>query len=70
MRMPATPERRWFQFRLRTLLIAVALLAFPCWLVGEGLWTMHTRHEMLKARDEARERELKAGRPDPWDTGP
>jgi hypothetical protein len=24
------PRRRWYQFRLRTLLIAVALLAVPC----------------------------------------
>ena len=29
MNEPAKPERRWFQFRLRTLLIAVMLLALP-----------------------------------------
>ncbi len=28
-------RRRWFQFRLRTLLIAVTLLAIPCGFVGE-----------------------------------
>ena len=28
------PSRRWFQFRLRTLLIGVAILAIPCGFLG------------------------------------
>ena len=27
---PGKPRRRWFQFRLRTLLVGVTLLAIPC----------------------------------------
>ena len=30
---PPTRKRRWFQFRLRTLLIGVTLVAMRCWAV-------------------------------------
>ena len=41
------PPRRWFQFRLRTLLIAVAVLAVPCAWVGYSLSWIRQRHEFL-----------------------
>ena len=31
---PPKRKRRWFQFRLRTLMIGVTLLAIPCGYVG------------------------------------
>jgi hypothetical protein len=31
---PHKPRRRWFQFRLRTLLVIVTLLAIPCAYLG------------------------------------
>lgn len=32
--MTAPPKRRWYQFRLRTLLVGVVLLSIPCAYVG------------------------------------
>src|SRR5262245_22598584 len=46
--MPSTPPRRWFQFRLRTLLIAVAVLAVPCAWVGYSLRWIGERHRLLE----------------------
>ena len=33
---PGKPRRRWFQFRLRTLLIGVAVVALPCTYVAHA----------------------------------
>jgi hypothetical protein len=46
---PGKPRRRWFLFRLRTLLIVVALLAIPCGYVG---WQV----KMVRERTACRER--------------
>ena len=47
-----SPHRR-FQFRLRTLMIAVTLLAAVCWVVVD-------RQRLIRQRDEAIERAVKA----------
>jgi type VI protein secretion system component VasK len=39
-------KRRWFQFSLRTLMIAVTLLAVACWVVAD-------RARLIRERDEA-----------------
>jgi hypothetical protein len=44
--MSETPKRRWHQFRLRTLMIAVTLLAVPCAYVGHQLKWNSDRHEV------------------------
>jgi hypothetical protein len=47
-----SPRRR-FQFRLRTLMIAVAVVAAVCWVVVD-------RQRLIRQRDEAIERAVKA----------
>ena len=44
---PSSPRRRWFQFRLRTLLIGVVLLAIPCAYIGHEARTVAARKEWL-----------------------
>jgi len=34
---PVKPRRRWFQFRLRTLLIGATLLSLPRWWLGRQI---------------------------------
>ena len=43
------PRRRWFQFRLRTLLIAIAVLAVPCAWVGYQLNWIRARTAFREA---------------------
>ena len=43
----AKPRCRWFQFRLRTMLIAVALLAVPCAYVAHEARFVAARKEWL-----------------------
>jgi len=45
-----TPKVRWFQFRLRTMLIGMALLSVPCAWVGYSLNWIRQRHAALDAR--------------------
>ena len=40
---PRKPRGRWFQFRLRTMLVAVALLAVPCGYVGSQVKVVRTK---------------------------
>ncbi len=40
---PGKPQRRWLQFRLRTLLIGVMLLSIPCGYVGWQAKIVHHR---------------------------
>jgi hypothetical protein len=42
------PRRCWYQFGLRTLLIAVALLAIPCGYVAHEAMIVRERKTMLK----------------------
>ena len=42
------PPRRRFQFRLRTLLIVVALLAVPCWYVANEARIVRQRRAMTE----------------------
>jgi hypothetical protein len=65
----AKPRRRWFRFRLRTLLILSMLLGSAAGSVREAIWTVKTRHKMLEATDQARKKALKMG-DDPWDSPP
>ena len=46
--LPDVASRRWFQFRLRTLLIAVAVLAVPCAWAGYSLRWIEKRHAVLE----------------------
>ncbi len=46
-------KRRRFQFRLRTLMIVVAVVAAVCWVVAD-------RQRLIRQRDEAIERAVKA----------
>src|SRR5689334_2470292 len=46
--MPISP-RRWFAFRLRTLLVVVAVAAIPMGWVGYSLNWIRERHEAIKA---------------------
>ena len=43
--MPTPPRRRWFQFSLRTLLVALALLATCLWMVGR---TVRQRQSLIR----------------------
>jgi hypothetical protein len=52
-----TPRRR-FQFRLRTLMIGVTLLAIYC---GTVAWFVHDRRRLIDERDKALEREIATG---------
>jgi hypothetical protein len=51
---PWKPRSRWFQFRLRTLLVGMALLAIPCGYVG---W----QAKIVREREAAESREEKLG---------
>jgi hypothetical protein len=44
---PPKRKRRWFQFRLRTLMIAVTLLAVPCAYVGWQAKIVRQRKSLL-----------------------
>jgi hypothetical protein len=50
---PPKRQRRRFQFRLRTLMIVVAVVAAVCWVVVD-------RQRLIRQRDEAIERAVKA----------
>ena len=45
--MADTPKRRWFQFRLRTLLVGVLLLAIPCAYVAHEYHIVATRRAWI-----------------------
>ena len=45
---PPKRKRRWFQFSLRTLMIAVMLLAVPCAYVGWQAKIVNERKDMLE----------------------
>jgi hypothetical protein len=49
----AAPNRRWFQFGLRTLFMVVTLLAAACWVFVD-------RQRLIRERDDALERERKS----------
>jgi hypothetical protein len=44
---PGMPRRRWYQFRLRTLLVVVTLLAIPCGYVGWQARIVHERKAVI-----------------------
>jgi len=44
---PQKPRRRWYQFRLRTLLVGTALLSIPCGYVGNEWRIVATRWNWL-----------------------
>jgi hypothetical protein len=48
--MDSKPRRRWWQFRLRTLLIAVAVVSIPLTWVGYQLNWIRERHRALDNR--------------------
>jgi len=46
---PASPQRRWFQFSLRTLLIVVGLLSLPCvYVVHEAMFVQERKQFLLE----------------------
>jgi hypothetical protein len=48
--MPDQPPRRRFQFRLRTLMVGVTLLAVPCSYVGWQVRVVKERRLQIEAR--------------------
>jgi len=48
MTTPAPPRRRWFRYRLRTLFVAVLLLAIPLGWIAVQLKWIHDRRERLE----------------------
>lgn len=54
--MADKPKRRWFQFRLRTLLIAVVLIGSVCAYVAHEYQIVAARREWLKEHPLAGER--------------
>jgi hypothetical protein len=47
---PEKMRRHWFRFRLRTMLIGVALSAVIC---GTAVWIIRDRQRLIDERDEA-----------------
>ena len=46
---PRKPRRRWFQFRLRTLLVGVTLIGAACGYVGREYWIVAARNAWVVA---------------------
>jgi hypothetical protein len=49
MNAPQPIRRRWYQFSLRTMFVAVTLVAIPLAWVGYSLSWIRQRHEALQA---------------------
>ena len=49
--MPASPKRRWFQFKLRTLLVGVVLLSIPCTSSAHEIRIVRARANWLGQHD-------------------
>ena len=50
---PPKRKRRWFQFSLSELLLAVTLCAAACWVFVDRRRIIHERDDLIHARDDA-----------------
>ena len=72
---PSKRKRRWFQFSLRTLMVAVTLLAAACW--GVSAWRSHVLWQHYELQNKLRNGRLYVSEMDPshpfifnWWNGP
>ncbi len=63
---PPKPKRRWYQFRLKTLLIAVTVAAFGCWVQYRRLRARENRDRVAAEKEWLSDHSYWELRPQTW----